>query len=386
MDEIIEACKKLQPWLIEVRRELHKNAELGFKEYKTKNILIKYLDDMNINYTPIENSTGIVALIDVNAPITIGIRSDMDALPIEEECDIDYKSENKGVMHACGHDAHLTIALGVCKILSKFKNHLKVNVKIIFQPGEEIGGGKIIVKSGVLENPKVDYIFALHVAPHLLCGSMEIKSGIMAASTDRLHITIKGKKSHGAYPHEGVDAIVASSYLITSLQTIVSRNIDPNNSVVITFGKIMGGEKGNIICDEVNLVGTLRTLNNEDRILAKKRISEICTYVSKAFHCSVVIEINEGIPHLVNDENLVNRIIKNAGEILGDDNVIIKNTSSLGAEDFAYFLQKTKGAFFNIGCSNSDIHSPIHTSTFNIDENCLLIGLLLQLKNIFMFQ
>lgn len=241
MDEIIKACEKLEPWLIKIRRELHKNAELGFKEYKTKNILIKYLDKMNMSYDSIKGSTGIVALVHVNSPITIGIRADMDGLPIEEKCNIDYKSENKGIIHACGHDAHLTIALGLCKILHKFKDRLKVNVKFIFQPGEEVGGGEIIVNSGVLENPKVDYIFALHVAPHLLCGSLEIKPGIMAASTDRLHIIVKGKKSHGAYPHDGIDAIVTSSYLISSLQTIVSRNIDPNHSVVITFGKIFGG-------------------------------------------------------------------------------------------------------------------------------------------------
>ncbi len=341
---------------------------------------------MNMSYNIIKDSTGIVALVNANSPITIGIRADMDGLPIEEKCNIDYKSENKGVMHACGHDAHLAIALGLCKILNKFRDRLKVNVKFIFQPGEEVGGGKIIVNSGVLENPKVDYIFALHVAPHLLCGSMEIKPGIMAASTDRLHISVKGKKSHGAYPHEGIDAIVTSSYLISSLQTIVSRNIDPNHSVVITFGKIFGGEKGNIICDEVNLVGTLRTLNNEDRNLSKKRIKEICTHVGQTFNSSITIDIKEGIPPLINDAELVNKIIKNGVELLGNDNVIIKDKSSLGAEDFAYFLQKTKGAFFNIGCANDTINSPIHTSTFNIDENCLLTGVLLQLKNIFMFQ
>lgn len=386
MDKIIEACKELQPWLVKIRREFHRNAELGFKEYKTKNILIKYLNEMDISYKSTQNSTGIVALINVNAPITIGIRADMDALPIEEETPIDYKSENKGLMHACGHDAHLTIALGVCKILSHFKDTLKVNVKFIFQPGEEIGGGKVMVNSGVLENPKIDYIFALHVAPHLLCGFMEIKPGVMAASTDRLQITVKGKKSHGAYPHEGIDAIVISSYLISSLQTIVSRNIDPNNSVVITFGKIFGGQKGNIICDEVNLVGTLRTLNNEDRILSKKRINEICRHVGQTFNSSIIVDIKEGIPTLINDGELVSKIIKNGIDILGNDKVIIKDKSSLGAEDFAYFLQKTKGAFFNIGCANETINSPIHTSTFNIDENCLLTGVLLQLKNILMFQ
>lgn len=386
MDEIIKACEELQPWLIKVRRELHRNAELGFKEYKTRNILIKYLNEMNVSYESINDSTGIIALINTNASLTIGIRADMDGLPIEEKCNIDYKSENEGVMHACGHDAHLTIALGLCKILCRFKNRLRVNVKFIFQPGEEVGGGKIIVNRGVLDSPKVDYIFALHVAPHLLCGSMEIKSGVMAASADRLHITVKGRKSHGAYPHDGIDAIVTSSYLISSLQTIVSRNIDPNNSVVITFGKIFGGVKGNIICDEVNLVGTLRTLNNEDRILSKKRIKEICTHVGKTFNCSIILDIKEGIPLLINDKELVNKIIKNGVEVLGDEKVIIKNKSSLGAEDFAYFLQKTRGAFFNIGCANKTINSPIHTSTFNIDENCLLTGLLLQSKNIFMFQ
>lgn len=386
MDEIINACKKLQPWLISVRRELHKNAELSFQEYKTRDIIIKYLSEMNLSYDNIEDCTGIVALINVNSPITVGIRADMDALPIEEENQVDYISETKGVMHACGHDAHMAISLCLCKVLSEFKDKLKVNVKFIFQPGEEVGGGKIIADSSIIQNPKIDYIFALHVAPHLMSGFIEIKPGVMAASTDRLHITIKGKKSHGAYPHQGVDAIVTSSYLISAIQTIVSRNIDPTNSLVITFGKISGGEKGNIICDEVNLIGTLRTLNKEDRILAIKRINEICNYIGKTFNSLIILDITKGIPALINNEELVNKIIKNGVELFGKDKVIIKDKSSLGAEDFAYFLEKTKGAFFNIGCANNTINSPIHTSTFNIDENCLLIGVILQIKNIFMFQ
>lgn len=386
MDEIIKACKKLQPWLISVRRELHKNAELSFQEYKTRDIIIKYLSEMNLSYDNIEDCTGIVALINVNAPITVGIRADMDALPIEEENQVDYISETKGVMHACGHDAHMAISLCLCKVLSEFKDKLKVNVKFIFQPGEEVGGGKIIADSSIIQNPKIDYIFALHVAPHLMSGFIEIKPGVMAASTDRLHITIKGKKSHGAYPHQGVDAIVTSSYLISAIQTIVSRNIDPTNSLVITFGKISGGEKGNIICDEVNLIGTLRTLNKEDRILAIKRINEICNYIGKTFNSLIILDITKGIPALINNEELVNKIIKNGVELFGKDKVIIKDKSSLGAEDFAYFLEKTKGAFFNIGCANNTINSPIHTSTFDIDENCLLIGVILQIKNIFMFQ
>lgn len=386
MDEIIKACKKLQPWLISVRRELHKNAELSFQEYKTRDIIIKYLSEMNLSYDNIEDCTGIVALINVNSPITVGIRADMDALPIEEENQVDYISETKGVMHACGHDAHMAISLCLCKVLSEFKDKLKVNVKFIFQPGEEVGGGKIIADSSIIQNPKIDYIFALHVAPHLMSGFIEIKPGVMAASTDRLHITIKGKKSHGAYPHQGVDAIVTSSYLISAIQTIVSRNIDPTNSLVITFGKISGGEKGNIICDEVNLIGTLRTLNKEDRILAIKRINEICNYIGKTFNSLIILDITKGIPALINNEELVNKIIKNGVELFGKDKVIIKDKSSLGAEDFAYFLEKTKGAFFNIGCANNTINSPIHTSTFDIDENCLLIGVILQIKNIFMFQ
>ena len=387
MYEVYKICRELNPWLIKVRRELHKNAELAFKEFKTKNIIKKYLGEMNINYYEIENSTSIVALIYVNSPITVGIRADMDALPINEESFIDYKSENKNIMHACGHDAHMAIALGVCKVLSKYLNILKVNVKIIFQSGEEIGGGKFLASNPfVLENPKLDYIFALHMAPHLSCGFMEIKSGVMAASTDRIHICVKGKKSHGAYPHEGVDAIVISSYLITSLQTIVSRNIDPNNSVVLTFGKINGGIKGNIICDEVNLVGTLRTLNKEDKNLAKKRIFEICTYMGKSFNSEILVDIKEGIPPLINDSKLVPKVIENGIDILGENNIIIKNQSSLGAEDFAYFLEKTRGVFFNLGCANDKFNSPIHTSTFNIDENCLVPGVMIQLKNIFMFQ
>ena len=382
--DIKKLCSGINDWLINVRRDLHKTPELGLKEFKTKEKIKKYLDEIGISYTEYKNTTAIVAEINSNFEKTVALRADIDALPIDEELDLDYKSQNPGVMHACGHDAHTAILLGACKVLYENRDLLKVNVKFFFQPGEEIGAGKYMIEEGCLENPKVDMIFGLHVGSHIKTGYIEIKKGTAAASTDRLILKVLGKNGHGAYPHEGVDAIVIASYLVTALQSIISRNIDPTDSAVISFGKIEGGNKGNIICDEVKLTGTLRTLNEDTRHLIKEKIKAMCENVSIGFGGKVDLEIIPGIPTLVNTSELVDLVVKNTSELLGCDKVLKKEKSPLGAEDFAWFLQKVPGVFFNIGCGNEDKNTtyPIHNSKFNIDEDCLLIGTMIHVKNI----
>lgn len=381
--------KDIEPWLIEVRREFHKYPELSLNEYNTKNRILNYLKEMNIEYTEFEKHNGVMAyIIKPENKITIGIRADMDALPINEENEITYKSKNKGVMHACGHDAHIAMLLGACKILNGMKDELYVNVKFLFQPAEEtVGGAKFLVEDGCMKNPDINYMFGLHVIPYLETGYIETKYNILNASADSLKIIVKGKKSHGAYPESGKDAIVVASNIILSLQSIVSRNISPLDSVVLTIGKIRGGEAQNIICEEVSMNGTLRTINKNTRKEMIKRIENIVLDICRAFDCEgEVLWESDGYPPVVNDNYLVDIVVKNTEKLFGEDRFILKEKPSLGGEDFSYYLEECKGAFYHIGCRHSKQEiAQLHTSTFNIDEKCLVVGTLMHILNVLHF-
>lgn len=387
MNNILDESINIKDWLISVRRDLHSTPELGLEEFITKDKIIKYLKEINIDYKTFENHTGIVAYINIpNATKTIAIRADIDALPITELNDLDYKSLFNGKMHACGHDAHTAILLGTCKLLNKMKDKLNVNLKFFFQPAEEtVGGAKLLIKDNCMKNPNVDYMLGLHVQPYLESGQVEIQYGTMNASTDTINITVKGKQGHGAYPHLGIDAIVVASNIITNLQTIVSRNIDPTDSIVLSLGTINGGTKANIICNEVKINGTLRTLKQKTRIFAKSRIEDIVKYTCMAYNADGFVEIEEGYSPLVNDNSVVDIVKNSAVNLFGNDNVFIREKASLGAEDFSFFLENSKGAFYHLGCGNKskNITSGLHTANFNIDENCLALGVALHIKNIF---
>lgn len=381
--------KDIEPWLIEVRREFHKYPELSLNEYNTKNRILNYLKEMNIEYTEFEKHNGVMAyIIKPENKITIGIRADMDALPINEENEITYKSKNKGVMHACGHDAHIAMLLGACKILNDMKDELHVNVKFLFQPAEEtVGGAKFLVEDGCMKNPDVNYMFGLHVMPYLETGYIETKYNILNASTDSLKIIIKGKKSHGAYPESGKDAIVVASNIILALQSIVSRNISPLDSAVLTIGKIRGGEAQNIICEEVSMNGILRTINKNTRKEMIKRIENIVLDICRAFGCKgEVLWGSDGYPTVVNDNYLVDIVVENTEKLFGKEKFILKEKPSLGGEDFSYYLEECKGAFYHIGCRHSKQEvTQLHTSTFNIDEKCLVVGTLMHILNVLHF-
>ncbi|CEI71929.1 MULTISPECIES: M20 metallopeptidase family protein [Romboutsia] len=381
--------KDIEPWLIEVRREFHKYPELSLNEYNTKNRILNYLKEMNIEYTEFEKHNGVMAyIIKPENKITIGIRADMDALPINEENEINYKSKNKGVMHACGHDAHIAMLLGACKILNDMKDKLHVNVKFLFQPAEEtVGGAKFLVEDRCMKNPDVNYMFGLHVMPYLETGYIETKYNILNASTDSLKIIIKGKKSHGAYPESGKDAIVVASSIILALQSIVSRNISPLDSAVLTIGKIMGGEAQNIICEEVSMNGILRTINKNTRKEMIKRIENIVSDICRAFDCKgEVLWGSDGYPPVVNDDYLVDIVAESTEKLFGKDRFILKEKPSLGGEDFSYYLEECKGVFYHIGCRNSNQEvTQLHTSTFNIDERCLEVGTLMHIANVLYF-
>ncbi|MDB8794868.1 M20 family metallopeptidase [Romboutsia sp. 1001216sp1] len=388
-ENIKRKVEDIENWLIEVRREFHKYPELSLNEYNTKNRILNYLKEMNIEYTEFEKHNGVMAyIIKPKNNITIGIRADMDALPINEENEINYKSKNKGVMHACGHDAHIAMLLGACKILNDMKDKLHVNVKFLFQPAEEtVGGAKFLVEDRCMKNPDVNYMFGLHVMPYLETGYIETKYNILNASTDSLKIIIKGKKSHGAYPESGKDAILVASSIILALQSIVSRNISPLDSAVLTIGKIMGGEAQNIICEEVSMNGILRTINKNTRKEMIKRIENIVSDICRAFDCKgEVLWGSDGYPPVVNDDYLVDIVAESTEKLFGKDRFILKEKPSLGGEDFSYYLEECKGVFYHIGCRNSNQEvTQLHTSTFNIDERCLAVGTLMHIANVLYF-
>lgn len=374
--------------LVEIRRDFHKNPELSQQEFRTQAKIREYLNGWGIENYPIAE-TGVVGIIRGKNPgKTVAIRGDIDALPIQEKNNAPYCSVNPEVMHACGHDAHTTIVLGIAKIMKELadsEQSINGNVKLLFQPAEEtIGGADRMVKEGCMLNPTVDYVLGLHVMPYLDAGKVELKYGKLNASTDSINITVKGKSAHGAYPDLGIDAIMIAGHVITGLQSIVSRNISPLNSVVVSLGKITGGVKSNVIADEVKISGTLRALDEKTREYAKQRIEDIVKATAKAHGGEGIVYFDEGYNSLINDDDVVDVIKENVEKLLGNDNVFYKEFPSLGAEDFSYFSDVAKGAFFHLGCGDSakGMTSPIHTETFDIDEKCLKIGVRLQIENI----
>lgn len=381
-DRIIE----LFPELVDIRRDFHMHPELSEKEYRTCDKICEYLDKWKIEYIKGIAETGVVAIIrGKRKGITVGARADIDALPVEEKNDLQFKSVNKGVMHACGHDIHTTIHLGVARILKEMEDEISGNVKIFFQPAEEtIGGADRMIKEGVLKNPDVDFTLSLHVMPNLDAGYVELKYGKLNAATNEFSIKIEGESSHAAYPESSVDPIVVAGHTIVALQTLVSRNISPLNSVVLTIGQINGGIKNNIIPKLVTMSGTIRTLDSDTRIYVKKRIKEIAENTAIAYGGKATVEIEDGYPALINDDDVVNVLKEVAEEVLGEDKVSFKEFPSMGADDFAYFCEKTKGTYYLLGCGDKSkgLTSPIHSDTFMVNEECMKTGILLQVKTL----
>ena len=377
-------------WIKSVRRELHMYPEDGMKEFRTADIICLKLDELGIPYKRNIANTGIVGFIEAENPRgTIALRADMDGLPVLEENDVDYVSRNRGFMHACGHDAHVAIQLGTAKVLKHGFTDMPYNVKLIFQPAEEsIGGALPMIKEGVLENPKVDCIFGLHVEDTEDVGTVSVKYGVSQAAVDTFTIHIKGRGAHGAHPVDGVDAILIAAHVVTAIQSIVSRNVDAHESVVISIGKIAGGTKENIVADSVIMEGTMRTLSEEVRNYAAERLEEVVKSTAKAFGGTGEIDIRSEYCCLDNDNSVVSYVKDNAVKLLGGENVITAVEPSMGGEDFAFFLKSIKGAFFKIGTRNieSGISSPAHSSTFNIDENALKIGTAMQVLNILRYE
>jgi amidohydrolase len=353
------------------------------QEYETSAYVVERLRALQVESirTGIAN-TGVTALIHGRKPgdgaskVAL-VRADMDALPILEENDVEYKSLSPGAMHACGHDAHTAMLLGVARILLDRRDQFSGTVKLLFQPAEEgPGGAKPMIEQGVLENPHVDAVFGLHVAQDLELGKIEVRPGPAMASSDRFNVIIQGKGGHGASPHLAVDPVMVAAYAVTTLQTIVSREVDPVDPAVVTVGKIQAGQANNVIPDTAELRGTVRSFNPERRQMLARRVQDVITGVAESFGASAQVEYQFGYPATINNPEMTDLVIEAARGVVGEDNVLIADLQ-MGAEDFSYFLQERPGCFFFVGTRNEErgLTWGHHHPRFDIDEDGMAIGM-----------
>lgn len=374
-DEIQQLSKDIHNNVIENRRHLHAHPELSFCEYETSGFIKARLDEMEIPWKSMAE-TGVVALVKGDKPSNkvIALRADMDALPITEANSVQYKSQNNGTMHACGHDAHTSSLLGTAKILQSIKTKFAGTVKLIFQPGEEKtpGGANLLIKEGVLENPKPGAVIGQHVFPMLDAGKIAMRKGKFMASMDEIFVTVRGKGGHGAQPHQNIDPVLITSHIIVALQQVVSRMADPFLPTVLSFGKVIANGAINVIPDEVYAEGTFRTLDEKWRDEAHKRIKKMAEAIAESMGGSCDFNIVRGYPFLINEEKLTEQVRSMAEEYLGKENVLDTDIW-MASEDFAYYSQAADSCFFLLGVGNKEkgITSSLHTPTFNIDEDAL---------------
>ncbi len=379
LEKIKSLAKQYAPEFIDIRHHLHAHPELSYQEFETARFVQQKLQELAIPFET-KATTGVIGLIKGKNPDkrVIALRGDMDALPIQEENNVPYRSTREGVMHACGHDVHTTCLLGAAKILNELKDEWEGTVKLIFQPGEEKnpGGASLLIKEGVLDNPRPASIFGLHVHPGLAVGKMSFRSGKVMASADELYITIKGKGGHAASPHLCIDPILIASHLIISLQQIVSRNNNPHNPTVLSITAVQGGSTTNVIPNEVKLKGTFRAMDEEWRFKAHDLIRQLSTNLVKSMGGEIDLLIDVGYPSVYNNEVLHEIALVKATDYIGAANVE-ETEKRMGAEDFGYYSQQIPGCFFRLGVMNEakGIISNVHTPTFDIDESAIEVGM-----------
>ena len=378
MNDLISLIDKNET--ISLRRHIHQNPELSFQEYKTMDFICKKLDEYGIEYNSKIAGTGVLAVIygekDSENCKTLLVRADIDALPIEEISDKPYASLNKGIMHACGHDAHTAILLSVCKTLNELKSEFSGCVKLLFQPGEETtGGAKPMIEAGVLENPKVDVCIALHVDPEINSGTIRIKPGPFYASPDDFKIKVVGKSGHAAEPHNHINPISVCAEIISTINNEFSNH----DEYVVTVSTVHSGTATNIVPETAEISGTARSLTNETRVFLKDRLNEICNKISSKYKTKYEYEFIELYPPLINDKEIADLFYKTAIKHIGEENCIYGGVPTMTGEDFAYFSQSVPSLLFKLGCRNEEtgIVNPLHNASFDIDESCLNTGVTL---------
>lgn len=377
-EKIQRLAGELHSSVITNRRHLHAHPELSFMEYKTSAFVKEKLDQMGIAWSPMAG-TGVVAMIEgaKSSDKLIALRADMDALPIAEKNDIDYASENSGVMHACGHDAHTSSLLGTASILQSIRDEFAGKIKLIFQPGEEKlpGGASMMIKEGVLIRDKPSAVIGQHVSPNIPAGKIGIRKGKFMASMDEIFVTVKGKGGHGAQPHKNIDPVLISAQILVALQQVVSRMANPTEPTVLSFGKVIADGAINVIPDTVYMEGTFRALDEAWRSEAHKKMRTIAEGVAQSFGGTCELTINRGYPYLINEVKLAGDVQGHAEDYLGKDNVIPQEIW-MASEDFSMFSQAADCCFYLIGTRNEakGFTSSLHTPTFNIDEHALQVG------------
>ncbi len=371
--------------IVSIRRHLHQHPELSFEEVNTSRYIQEQLRIAGIPFTTGHVKTGIIAWIEGknHSKKTLLLRADMDALPIEEKNEVDYRSKNPGVMHACGHDVHSSIALGAAFILNELKNEFEGTVKIMFQPGEEVlpGGAALMIKEGVLQNPKVDKAIALHVFPEMEAGKVGFRKGMYMASTDELYITVYGKGGHAAMPERYTNPLIAASALLLEIQNTFMKKDSlkgtggENVPTVVAFGKMEAKGATNVIPDKVEMAGTFRTMNETWRLEFHQKLNELLIMKAKEFGCTAELRVEKGYPFLVNEPGFTEACVLAAKEFLGPG-CVEELPLRMTAEDFAFISQEVPSCFYRLGTANTaqGISSGVHTATFNIDENALQTG------------
>ena len=390
---IKENVDKIYDEMVKVRRTIHENPELGDEEFETSKLIKRFFTENGIEFFEVIN-TGVVATIyndkENMENKTVATRADIDALPIFEENDVDYKSKNTGKMHACGHDAHTTIQLGVAKVLAENKDKWHGTARFFFQPAEETSGGSDrMIKAGALEfekekDRKIDAFFALHMAPEIELGKIGLKYGKAHASSARIHLTINGVSAHAALPHKGIDAILIGAKVMEYLQSIVSRRIDPREEAVITIGAFNGGFADNVVCDKVEMKGTAITMSEETRTFIIETLERDLPKFVEALGGIANVDIVRGYAPVINNDEMTERVENNIVDLYGKNALELIKQARMDVEDVSYFLNEIPGCFFRLGTrvEEKGLIYDLHHPKFNIDEESLKIGMGLQLKNI----
>lgn len=378
LSQIRLEIKDLQPQLVEWRRHLHQRPEIGFQEHLTAAFVAQKLTEWGIEYTPNIAQTGIVATIKGNKPgPVLGIRADMDALPIQEQNQVAYRSLHDGYMHACGHDGHTTIALGTAYYLSQHREKFAGTVKIIFQPAEEgPGGAKPMIEAGVLQNPPVDAIIGLHLWNRLPLGTVGVRSGALMAAVECFRCTIFGKGGHGAMPEQTIDSIVVSAQIVNALQTIVARNVNPLDNAVVTIGELHAGDTHNVIADTAKMSGTVRYFNPQYEGYFPQRMETIISGICQAHNAKYDLNYWHLYPPVINDEAIARLVQSVALDVIETPAGVVPACQTMGGEDMSFFLQKVPGCYFFLGSANPSLNLayPHHHPRFDFDETALGIG------------
>lgn len=374
--EIKNLAQKFTPRLIEIRRHLHAHPELSGKEHQTSAYIAGVLSSCGLNVKEAVGKTGVVGeLVGKGSDRrTLAIRTDMDALPIQEHLELDFVSANPGIMHACGHDVHATLGMGTAMVLSQLSDNLPGNVRFLFQPAEEIAlGAKWMVQDGAMKD--VDAIYGVHVFPSIPARRVGIRYGALTSAADELEIVILGESGHGARPHQAIDAIWIAAQVITNLQQAISRTQNPLHPIVLSVGQIQGGRAPNIIADRVTMTGTVRSLHPESHANLPQWIENIVQGVCQTYGAKCQVDYRRGVPSVLNDQTLTQIIESATREAWGDESVQILPEPSLGAEDFSVYLDNIPGCMFRLGVGHDNqINYPLHHPKFEVDEDAILTG------------